>query len=313
MSLSRIFNARNLTSCAIATATLSALAIARPAAAITHHFSWNQSENVLEGYGNEWCIQQGFPCFKDDDQPIWVNNRIGTYEEISTTYNSETGDLSWSSTFEAYNGNLPNGAWLVINNGPNPRNDDFENAIFYLDGASGRLTSYVYNDENNSDSWRQEEFLQGWDDVVEVVDDGNKRTLSFNVNVSDINDRDDLGSNWLGAQFDEKRWYLVPCRTKSQCHLRRRWRADPFQRPHQLVRYRISGNGNRYLQSRLGRYGVGAGTRFKLVGLRCLECWLRPAPQALERAANRSNDFSKTSSKSQLSFGVAVFTLAPIL
>ncbi|MEM9245086.1 MAG: PEP-CTERM sorting domain-containing protein [Cyanobacteria bacterium P01_F01_bin.153] len=193
-----------LNGCAIALAVAGAFAIAQPASATTFVFDWDRNTDGSDPSQGSWCAPN---CFKDKDDPIWYNNRVGNYDNIFARYDDQSGDLTWSSTFSAYDDKLPEGAWLVINNGQNPRSDGKDNAIFYLDGITGRLTAYKYNDENNSASWQQEQFLQSWDNAVSLVDDGNgNRTLGFDINVAALNALTGVstgGEEWLGAQFDE--------------------------------------------------------------------------------------------------------------
>ena len=128
------------------------------------------------------------------------------FESVETTYNDATEELTWSSTFSS---TAIDGAWLVLNDGPNPKqNEDEELAIFYLDGLTNRLTAYEYNGKNDSNSWFDQDFIQSWDNAVNVVDNGGERTLSFSIDATDVNEygvlQDPLWQDWKGAQFDEK-------------------------------------------------------------------------------------------------------------
>ena len=184
--------------CAIAAAAASVLTIVQPASATSFSFEWDRSEQTI--------VSKGGDRFSDANLPLGFKDNIGKYENIETTYNDNTGNLSWSSTFSPSdpNGFLPEGAWLVLTDGPNPKGKD-GSAIFYLDGNSGTLSAYSYNGQNNRTSWVGEEVLQSWDNAVSIMNDANgNRTLSFNVNVAALNSRTDLGSDWKGAQFDEK-------------------------------------------------------------------------------------------------------------
>lgn len=149
--------------------------------------------------------------WKPGDSGAGVNNRIGIHEKIKTTYTTETqGDqtlsetFSWKSVFsETENGDLPNGGWLVISDGPNPKNHEKEFAIFYLDGVNKKVTAYAYNGENNSGSYNNNPFLGSWDNALKIRDNGDKRTMKFSLDVAGINARTDIDDAWKGVKFGE--------------------------------------------------------------------------------------------------------------
>ena len=133
-----------------------------------------------------------------------VNNSHGIHDAIDTSYTPEDNLLEWSSTFSPDGqGDIPNGAWLVLSPGPNPKKHVDEYSIFYLDGENNRITAYVYDGENNSKTYQDPtRFIQSWDNALNIIDDPNtgKRTLSFALDVTDVNnalDHDD----WSGAAF----------------------------------------------------------------------------------------------------------------
>lgn len=165
---------------AIALAVTGTIAIVQPASATTFSFDWDRPD-VLQTSSS--CATT---CFKDPSLPLGFNDRIGQYESISTSYNDVTGALSWSSTFSAYDDKLPEGAWLVLTDGPNPKGESGE-AIFYLDGLSGTLTAYGYDGNNSRTSYNTQPLLESWENVVSLVDNGDERTLSFdNIDVSSL-------------------------------------------------------------------------------------------------------------------------------
>jgi hypothetical protein len=142
--------------------------------------------------------------------PIWVNNNIGTHKQIQTSYTTETQGsktlsetFTWNSVFDKNNDSLPNGGWLVISDGPNPKNQDKEFAIFYLDGVKNQISAYAYNGQNNSDSFKKNPFLGSWDNALKIVDNGNQRSMSFSLDVAGINSRTDIDSAWKGVKFDK--------------------------------------------------------------------------------------------------------------
>ncbi len=125
-------------------------------------------------------------------------------ENITTTFDDQSERLTWSSTFSAVDGTLANGAWLVLNDGPNPKSHVQENTMFYMDGINNKLTAYTYNGVNGSNSWKDANsvYLDSWD--LNVENNGDERTFSFDIDMSAINGRTDLGAAWEGSLFNDK-------------------------------------------------------------------------------------------------------------
>ncbi|MGB3237712.1 MAG: hypothetical protein WBB29_05415 [Geitlerinemataceae cyanobacterium] len=171
----------------------SASAVA-PASSSTYNYEWTRPE----ANADQW---NGLDNGANNGGFINVDNKIGYHESIKTTYNEKSNILTWDSVFSQKDNNLPMGGWLVVTDGPNPKDLEHEYAIFYLDGANKKVTAYAYNGQNNSGSYKKNPFLGSWDNAVQVVDNGNERSLSFAIDVSSINNRTDLGSDWKGAKF----------------------------------------------------------------------------------------------------------------
>ena len=185
------------------TLALGTIGIAEQAQASTLQYEWSELEEAdRQYYSNPWCASG--ECYGGFGGGL--NNKVGIHKSITTTFDDVTEELTWSSTFaKTSDGELPDGFWLVLSDGPNPKNHDYEYAIFYLDGIENKLTAYAYNGQNNSSSWNTNPFLGSWDgDNVSVVDNGNERTLSFSIDASEMNSRNDLGDGWKGATFGEE-------------------------------------------------------------------------------------------------------------
>lgn len=129
---------------------------------------------------------------------------------FSATYNDVSEQLSWSSTIQTENGFLADSFWLVISDGPNPKNHLEEYAIFYGDGNTGNLTSYVYDGQNNAGSWTNPgKFIQSFAGGLTVdTSTTNEVTFSFSIDASNINAYANT-ADWDGAAFAEKIgiWY----------------------------------------------------------------------------------------------------------
>lgn len=142
------------------------------------------------------------------------SDAAGNVASFSTSYDDVTQQLTWSSTIEEVGGNLANGFWLVLSDGPNPKNHVNEYAIFYGDATSGNITSYVYNGVNSSNSWfTPGEFIQSFAGGLSVDNSvAGERTMSFSLDVSGINGYVPMNgdpNDWDGAAFANKIgiWY----------------------------------------------------------------------------------------------------------
>jgi len=130
----------------------------------------------------------------------------GDVTNFLTTYKTVTEQLTFSSTIKKESGHLADGFWLVLSDGPNPKHHYNEYAIFYGDGITGNLTSYVYSGENNANSWQTPgEFIQAFASAV-TVDNSvtDEVTYGFSIDVSFINAYVPVSpgiNEWDGAQF----------------------------------------------------------------------------------------------------------------
>lgn len=128
----------------------------------------------------------------------------GDISHILTTYNPGSETFTWSETINSYNGQLANGMWLVVSDGPNPKSHVDEYSILYIDGTSGNIAAYTYNGSWGSESWQNPgEFIKGYSNVVSVSDNGNSRTFDFSIDVSDINAFKNT-ADWDGVAFGDK-------------------------------------------------------------------------------------------------------------
>lgn len=163
----------------LATVTLSTLATAAPSAAMT--FTYNASD-------------------------VGGNDKVGIHKNILTTFDNTTDLFTWQSTLQTNpkNGKLADGAWLVVSEGPNPRNDIQEYTIFYLDGTNEKVSLYTYNGSNGNNSWNDQDSTY-LGEIALTVDNNiaGERTFRFSHDMTDINARQDLGDNWKGTFFSD--------------------------------------------------------------------------------------------------------------
>jgi len=194
MNVKQLLTAGLLTS----TAVLGFGAIAPARAGGFYEYSYEFDRDDVTRIDNNKCAA----CYNVDGRPIGVNDTNGIYEEISVSYNEATQTLNWSSLFTKQGSNFIDGGWLVISDGPNPKNDPLEYAIYYLDGQNETLTAFAYNGKNNSGSWQSNPFLGSWTDALNYTTDGDTSELSFSIDISGLNSA--LGGDWKGSAFAEE-------------------------------------------------------------------------------------------------------------
>ncbi|MEL6938235.1 MAG: PEP-CTERM sorting domain-containing protein [Cyanobacteria bacterium J06598_1] len=129
--------------------------------------------------------------------------RTGDHTNILTTYNNNTNQFTWSSTYtDNGSGPLAEGAWLVVSSGENPRKNVDEYAILYLDGANEQVSIYNYSGQNNAYSYNTEQFLGST--ALNVINNGSERTFEFALDATDINNNDSFGDEWKGIAFGDE-------------------------------------------------------------------------------------------------------------
>jgi len=78
---------------------------------------------------------------------------------VGGSFNNVTDRFTWDVSFNTGPAEV-DGFWLVVNNGPNPKQSNAkELAIMCGDMATGRLSTYVYNGANNANSWNDPNIL----------------------------------------------------------------------------------------------------------------------------------------------------------
>jgi len=138
------------------------------------------------------------------------NPNVGQNTYIKSTYNENTEIFTWESTFtrNQTNSNLAEGAWLVVSDGDNPKANNDEYAIFYLDGVNDVVTAYNYDGTNSPNSYQAGTLLGTY--ALDVSDNGpDERTFKFSLDATDINSNTSFGSDWKGVGFGENIgvWY----------------------------------------------------------------------------------------------------------
>ena len=130
-----------------------------------------------------------------------ANNNLG-YDSVSARFDSSTNQFSWEVDF---NGATPDGFWLVVSDGPNPKNNPLEYTIFYGNYNTGNLSAYAYNGANNTSSWKANPFIGDYSSSMYT---NGTDIFGFSFDASMMNALG-LGPDWDGAQFANNigTWY----------------------------------------------------------------------------------------------------------
>ncbi len=155
-----------------------------------------------------------------DPGNIGYQSSIAYIDDFALMYNPGSKQLDFSATFSK-NSASPDGFWFVVSDGPDPKSNANEYAIFYFDASkvagtgSAILTSYVYDGVNGPTSWQNpgnllESSQTGTSLSATASTSGNTTTFAFSADVAKTNDASQwpasygLGTDWDGAQFGEK-------------------------------------------------------------------------------------------------------------
>lgn len=147
----------------------------------------------------------------------------GSIEFINTTFNTATKQLTFDIQFQG--SLITRGFWLALNNGPDPKNQPGNYALFYFDGtsfSSPKLTTYVYNGRNDGSSWedgngsasgspagdliRGVNETAGFINSISAGDASGKRRFRFDINATSIQNHLPAfaapdGSAWEGTGY----------------------------------------------------------------------------------------------------------------
>ncbi len=101
-----------------------------------------------------------------------------TYDSIFTRYDDSSNVLTWEVDNAVKDGNLLDGFWVVLNDGPdNPKGTDGL-AIFYADFTADSLWVYSYTGANNALSYTEGPLLDSFSGLTST---GTTRGFSVNV------------------------------------------------------------------------------------------------------------------------------------
>ena len=157
------------------------------------------------------------------------NPNGGAVSDARATYNTGNQNFTFSTTIGNAPGTheKPNGFWMALSDGPNPKGISGELPIFYFDASRSPpvLTAYGYNGQNGPDSWRDGNGVlaghqtpdkiatskvnaSSWINSLRVQNNANgTRTFSFDIKGSVINGytpRNGDPADWKGVAFNNK-------------------------------------------------------------------------------------------------------------
>ena len=147
-------------------------------------------------YATLFSFQCPADCPESDGGGLLTQSEL-TFEDVLL-------DFTWNATYQESNGRLPDGFWLVVSEG-RARNQTEEGlAILYGDGATGRVSAYVYDRDAKRDSYKDSAlFIATFEGALAFTDSGSgERQLALALNVSEINSFLPDPS-WKGVAFDQ--------------------------------------------------------------------------------------------------------------
>ena len=132
----------------------------------------------------------------------------GDIQSVTTSFNETTNELAFQLVVDGDT----NGFTLAINDGPNPKGNGDELALFYFDnsGSEPVITAYNYNGENNFSSFRDGapivSSLSGdspFSDIQVTTDAAGNTVFSFAMDATTVQEFSD-SPDWNGVAFSER-------------------------------------------------------------------------------------------------------------
>ncbi len=156
------------------------------------------------------------------------NGGAGDIDSIGTTYDSATHELTFQTSVTGNGTYTPNGFWVVLSDGPNPKGISDQLPIVYLDasksfdaagaftGIEPTLSAYAYNGQNGFTSYSTpgvgliSSLGSNWNaaNVVTASGDATNRTFSFSIDTSLLDNASAVGTIYAadGQAFNPANW-----------------------------------------------------------------------------------------------------------
>ncbi len=132
------------------------------------------------------------------------SDRAGDITNFTVQYDDYSEQLLGTFTISEHNGNLANTSWMVLSHGANPKGNESDHAILFMDYDSGTTWAYEYNGQNNPSSYQNNALIATYENSIISSVASNTRTVTFNLEVNDIQAYGG-GANpeWTGVGFGE--------------------------------------------------------------------------------------------------------------
>jgi hypothetical protein len=171
---------------------------------------------ALLAAGLSASAQASFYTWSWDRRETLNNFSAGRPGAMTSTYDSESKVFTWDVIFANGVARDTDGYWLVVNDGPDPKNRSRRHAIIYFDAtdlANPEVSVYRYNGRNDAESYDTPGKLLAStrgaarsEIVASAREEGNARIFSLRIDASRLNQfyagRSDF-ANWEGIRFDE--------------------------------------------------------------------------------------------------------------
>lgn len=141
------------------------------------------------------------------------NTSGGTVSALRSTFDTATDAFTWDVTYSDGVAKNTNGFWLVVSDGPNPKNSVGQLAIMYFDAtnlAAPKVSIYRYNGQNSSNSFLTPNDLLASSTGIRASDisasasqSGGSRTFHLSVDATAINNLygAPVMPDWEGIEF----------------------------------------------------------------------------------------------------------------
>jgi len=155
------------------------------------------------------CVEHCIFTYDVDNPPGSDNG--GDIQNVNTVFNETTCEFTFTMVIEDVAGSgMTNGFTLAVNDGPNPKGNGDEMALFYFDnsGEEPVVSAYNYNGQNNFSSYNDTQLASSLRDdspftnVESSIDENGNHVFTFTMDATSIIEHSD-GDDWTGVSFDE--------------------------------------------------------------------------------------------------------------
>lgn len=129
--------------------------------------------------------------------------RAGDLTSLSLNYSDTDDALSGSFTFqETSRGQVADTGWMVLSHGPNPKGNEEDYGILYMDFINRDSWLYQYNGQNDPSSYANSPLLAYYNDSLNVARANNAMSVDFAVDFTNIQAPTNA-DNWTGMSFGQ--------------------------------------------------------------------------------------------------------------